>query len=106
MGPLFVAVGWLMLAAVVFLPAFGVAMVMLRSVTRAFVLSAVFTIGALPGGFLAFAIPTVLHGDVPRGEVHGATPLGLYIGAAAIGGGLLAVYLLGRLSKYPPWRRY
>jgi hypothetical protein len=113
MGPLFVAFGWLILAAVVFVPTFLIAVVMLRSATRAFVLSAIFTAGALVAATAAWVLPTILYGDVMSNapEFLQSTSLrgpliALYLSAAAIAGGFIATYLLGKTTKYPPWRRY
>jgi hypothetical protein len=30
----------------------------------------------------------------------------LFLASGAVAGGALAVFLLGRASKYPPWRPY
>jgi hypothetical protein len=113
MGPLVVAIGWMMIAGAVFVPVFAITLVMLRSFGRAFVLAAVFTIGVFAGAILAFLIPVALarvfEWDVMRpGQPEWMTRslMSLYFAAAAIVGGLVAALVLGRLSKYPPWRRY
>jgi hypothetical protein len=105
MGPLFVAVGWMLIIGVVFVPTFVIAIVMLHSAVRAFVLSATFTMGALTGALVAtFGAGLIFNRAQP--EWMSATILMIYMAAVAIAGGILAVYLLGKLSKYPPWRRY
>ncbi|HEU5134398.1 MAG TPA: hypothetical protein VFU13_04565 [Steroidobacteraceae bacterium] len=77
---------------------------MLRSPWRAFVLSATFSMGAFLGGLGAFALAMSI---VARRHSSSVTDLlvTLFAAAGAVAGGVIAVYLLGRLSKYPPWRR-
>lgn len=111
MGPLVVVMGWMMIGSIVFVPLFIIAFFMLRSGARAFVLSAAFTAGAVIGLFAAFVVPQIVSKtfDVTN-TLHppwmAPTLAILYVSAAMIGGGVLAVFLLGKLSKYPPWRRY
>jgi len=98
MGPLFVAFGWLLLTGVVFVPTFVIAIVMLHSVVRAFVLSATFTMGAFAGVLLAmFGAGLVVNRAQP--EWLSGTLVVAYIAAAAIAGGVLAVFVLGKLAK-------
>ena len=52
MGPLFSAYVLAMLLGIVFIPLFVIALVMLRSASRAFVLASTFTMGAMIGFFL------------------------------------------------------
>jgi hypothetical protein len=99
----FSAVVFLVIGAWVFVPVFVIALVMLGSALRAFVLSASFTIGGVAGlfvGLLCFAL---------IGRQHSPDMVSLFqtlvLAAGAMGGGVLAVFLLGKLSKYPPWKR-
>ena len=92
------------LAAWIFIPVFIVAVVMLRSAGRALVLALTFTIGAAAGYLAALA-----GGRGLMRSQMGAPPadvmLVIFISAAAIVGGILAVFILGRFSKTSPWRR-
>jgi hypothetical protein len=104
MGPAFVAFSWVTVVGLQFVPVFIAALVMLRSVTRAFVLSATFTAGAF-AGFVGFGF---LGGQLI--ETHTTDPgsttlLIAFATAGAVGVGVLAVYILGKLVSYPPWRR-
>jgi hypothetical protein len=105
MDPLFSAVAFFMVAGCLFVPTFVIALAMLRSARRAFVLAASFSMGALAGGIAAW----LLAGWVVARR-HGVTVtdtlLMIFAAAGAAAGGVIAVYLLGKLSKYPPWRRY
>jgi len=105
MGPLFSSFVIFMLAGCLFVPTFVFALAMLRSARRAFVLSAAFSMGALAGGLGAFALALWV---VARRHSSSVTDMlvMLFAAAGAVAGGVVAVYLLGRLSKYPPWRRY
>jgi hypothetical protein len=107
MGPAFVAVGWMIVIGCAFVPAFIAAMVMLRSVWRAFVLAATFTAGAFAGfvggGFLG---AWLMESRSVNLDTRSTTLLICFATAGAIGGGALAVYLLGRYARFPPWRRY
>ncbi|MEJ0086280.1 MAG: hypothetical protein WDO72_11385 [Pseudomonadota bacterium] len=92
------------LAASVFVPLFVVAVIMLRSFGRALVLTLTFAAGAA-AGFLA----AVASGRGLMRSTMGAPPpdvlLVVFLSAAAIAGGLIAVFILGRFSKNSPWRR-
>jgi hypothetical protein len=105
MGPAFVAAAWMIVIGIAFVPVFIAAVVILRSVSRAFLLAATFTAGAF-AGFVGCG----LLGDwLMRSPITGpgsTASLVAFATAGAVGGGMLAVYLLGRFSRYPPWRRY
>ena len=92
------------LAVCVFVPVFVIAVGMLRSAGRALVLSLTFTAGAAVGYLAALA-----GGRSLMRSSLGAPPADyvfmLFAAAAAIAGGVLAVWLLGRFSKLPPWRK-
>jgi hypothetical protein len=104
MAPWFPAAALLLIGACLFVPTFVVALVMLRSTVRAFVLSATFTMGALAGALLALAgVSLIARGHSP--DVIGVLQA-VFVAAGSVGGAVLAVFLLGRLSKFPPWRRY
>jgi hypothetical protein len=93
----------LLVAVVVFWPTLIIAMAVLRSPTRAFVLAGTFTLGAVIGSVLSLmaAIPLIPRevGDARTYYVFAFVALG------AIGGGLITVSLLGKLAGYSLWRR-
>ena len=89
----------------IFVPAFIVAVVMLGNAVRALVLAATFTAGAA-AGFLPGLLLGALLLDYHPQETSSAIYLYVFASAGAVGGGVLAVWLLGKFSKYPPWRRY
>ena len=95
---------WGVVVGMAFVPTFLVALVMLRSVWRAFVLAAAFTGGA----FAAFIGCAFVGSWLLRPQMgQESEPLvWAFATAGAIGGGVLALYVLGRFSRYPPWRRY
>ena len=93
----------LLIGACLFIPTFVIAIVMLRSVTRAFVLSATFTMGALAGALVAMLGSTLIERADPR-EITELLQT-IFLASGAVAGGVLALFLLGRLSKTPPWRR-
>jgi hypothetical protein len=104
MSGAFAVMGWAVIAGCVFVPVFIISLVMVRAPGRALLLSMTFTAGALLGfiacGALGFQLlrPYVSPQSTPFWFVTFAT-------AGAIGGAVLAVYVLGRFSKHPPWRR-
>ena len=105
MGPAFVALGWMIVIGIAFVPVFIAAMVILHSAARAFVLAATFTAGAF-AGFVGFGLlGNWLMFSAETGPGSTTSQI-VFATAGAIGGGLLAVYMLGQFSKYPPWRRY
>ena len=93
----------LLVAVVVFWPTLIIAMAVLRSPMRAFVLAGTFTLGAVIGSVLSLmaAIPLI-----PR-EVGDARTLYVFafVSLGAIGGGVIAVFLLSKLAGYSLWRR-
>jgi hypothetical protein len=99
----FSAVGLLVFGACVFIPAFVIALVMLSSARRAFVLAATFTMGGLAGLFIGLLTFSLI------GRHHSPDMISLFrtlvLAAGAMGGGVLAVFLIGKVSKYPPWKR-
>ena len=105
MGPLFAAAALFLLTGSVFVPTFIVSLVILRAPIRAFVLSATFTIGAF-AGMLISLLGAALVVNRAQPEWLSTTLRIFYLGAAGVAGGVLAVWLLGKISKYPPWRRY
>jgi len=105
MGPAFAAMGWMIVIGTAFVPVFIAAVIILRSMGRAFVLAATFTAGAF-AGFVACGLLGDWLMRSPTSGPGSTTSLILFATAGAVGGGLLAVYLLGKFSRYPPWRRY
>jgi len=103
MGPSFLAFGWVVVG-LAFVPTFIAGVFILRSLARAFVLSAGFTLGAFAG----FAGSGFLGAWLMRSrsmDPDSTTVLICFATAGAIGGAILALYLLGRFAKNPPWRR-
>jgi hypothetical protein len=94
-----------MVIGMAFTPVFVAAWVFLRSPWRAFALAATFTAGAFAGfvgcGFLGYSL---MNSDTTGRPSE--TSLLLFSTAGAIAGGVLAVWVLNRFSKYPPWKRY
>ena len=105
MGPAFYVIGWMTVVGMAFIPVFIAAWVVLRSGWRALVLAAMFTAGALAGfvggGLVGYSLMTTDSAGPPPG-----ISVLLFSIAGAVAGGVLAVWLLGRFSKYPPWKRY
>jgi hypothetical protein len=93
------------LASALFVPLFIIALVMLKSARRAFVLAGTFSIGAVAAGLLSLAVAMSLSLRRHSDDVNGILVM-LFAAAGAVAGGVLAVLLLGKLAKYPPWRRY
>ncbi|HET9474939.1 MAG TPA: hypothetical protein VFO82_13660 [Steroidobacteraceae bacterium] len=104
MGPLFSAYVFAMLIGVVFIPLFVIALAMLRSSTRAFVLAATFTMGAMAGFFAGVLLGSWLMDSHPQ-ETGSFALFLTFASASAVAGGVIAVWLLGKLSGNPPWRR-
>jgi hypothetical protein len=104
MPPLVAAFTLFLITGGVFVPTFIVALVMLRAPLRAFTLSATFTIGAFAGILLSLLGTGLIHNRA-QPEWISTTLLVFYLTAAGVAGGVLAVFLLGKLSKQPPWRR-
>jgi len=104
MGPLFSAYILAMLLGIVFIPLFVIAFAMVRSTTRAFILASTFTMGAMGGFFLG-----VLGGswllNVHPDQTGSLVLLFTFAGASAVAGGVIALWLLGKISGNPPWRR-
>ena len=104
MGPLFSAYILAMLLGIVFIPLFVIAFFMVRSATRAFILASTFTMGAMGGFFLG-----VLGGswllNVHPDQTGSLVLLFTFAGASAVAGGVIALWLLGKISGNPPWRR-
>ena len=104
MGPLFSAYILAMLLGIVFIPLFVIALFMVRSTTRAFILASTFTMGAMGGFFLG-----VLGGswllNVHPDQTGSLVLLFTFAGASAVAGGVIALWLLGKISGNPPWRR-
>jgi len=92
------------LAVWVFVPVFIIAVLALRSAGRALVLALTFTIGGAAGYLAALATGRALM-RTPLGEPPTDAMFVVFAAAAATAGGVLAVYLLGKFSKSPPWRR-
>jgi len=92
------------LAVCVFVPVMIASYVMLRSARRALRLSLVFTAGAAAGFmgtlWLGWALMRYRPGDPTQDMLHI-----VLVSAGALAGGVLAVFILGKISKSSPWRR-
>jgi Zn-dependent protease with chaperone function len=88
----------------IFVPMLIIAMAVLRSASRAFMLAGTFTIGGLAGfaaGLLAGNPIFRPHSeDLPQSMY-----LFVFAGLAGVAGGLIAVWLLGKISGQSLWRR-
>jgi hypothetical protein len=93
------------LAGALFVPTFIVAIAMLKSVGRAFVLAGTFSLGAVTLGLVSFAGATAVLARRHSADVNSILVM-LFAVAGAAAGGVLAVLLLGKLARHPPWRRY
>ena len=102
MGPAFTVLGWSLICGSVFFPVFIAAWVMLRSAGRAFALAVVFSAGAL-AAYVACGMLGARLID-PLGA-HTEAYLAGFAAAGAVGGGVLATFIFGKLSRQPPWRR-
>ena len=95
----------IIVGALIFIPLLVIAMAVLRSPTRAFVLSATFAMGGMVGFFLG-----LLGGGPLLGRHSSQTPELIYLftfaALAAIAGGLIAVWLLGKLAGRSLWQRH
>ena len=93
-----------MLLGIVFIPLFVIALWTLRSATRAFVLAATFTGGAMFGFFLGLLGGSWLLNTHPQ-ENTSFLLLLTFASASAVAGGAIALWLLGKISGNSPWRR-
>jgi hypothetical protein len=94
----------MMLAGYLFVPLFLIALAMLRSGTRALILAGTFSLGATVTGLMSFATAMTLLSRRHSDEIN-VVLLYTFAAAGAVAGGVLAVFLLSRLTRYPPWRR-
>jgi hypothetical protein len=93
----------LLVGTVVFWPTLIIAIAVLRAPMRAFVLAGTFTIGAVIGSTLS-----LLAADPLIGRQSGDSRtyyVFAFVSLGAIAGGIVAVFLLGRLAGYSLWRR-
>ena len=104
MGPLFSAYVLAMLLGIVFIPLFVIALAMLRSASRAFVLASTFTMGAMIGFFLGVLAGSWLL-ETHAEQTGSLVLLFTFAAASAVAGGVIAIWLLGKLSGNSPWRR-
>ena len=94
----------LMLAGFVFVPIIVVALAMGLPPLRAFALSGVFTLGAVVGAVATGPLASLVLGHNHSREIRDVFAMCFLAGGAAAGG-VIAVWLLGKLSKTPPWSR-
>lgn len=93
----------IIVGGLVFVPLLVIALVMLPPV-RALVLATTFTLGALSGFFLGLLAGGRIFGH-HQGDSAGMLYLYAFASLAAIAGGLLCVFLLGKLGGRSLWRR-
>jgi hypothetical protein len=93
-----------MVAAGVFVPVFVIALILLKQVSRAFVIAAVFATGATAGFLLAALAGHWAVGRAIATEIREAM-LVAFATAGAVAGGVLAVWALEKNNKEAPWRR-
>src|SRR4051812_34696502 len=93
----------LLVGTVLFWPTLIIAMAVLRSPMRAFVLAGTFTFGAILGSLFSLMAADPLIGR-QAGDVR-TYYVFLFVSLGAIAGGLVAVFLLGKLAGYSLWRR-
>ena len=93
----------LLVAVVVFWPTLIIAMAVLRAPMRAFVLAGTFTMGAVIGSVLSLMAAVPL---IPRevGDARGYY-IFAFVSLGAIAGGIVTVFLLGKVAGYSLWRR-
>jgi len=91
-------------SACLFLPIFVVALAMRLPALRALALSGVFTLGAVVGGIVSSWLARLLLGRMHERHINDLYDV-LFLAAGGAAGGVLAVWLLARLSKSSPWRR-
>jgi hypothetical protein len=95
---------FLILGAGVFIPTFIVALAMHLPAARACALAGVFAIGAVLGSLLAQVLAMlVMNQERPSADRE---PFNVaFMAAGAVAGGAVALWLAGKWSKAPPWRR-
>jgi hypothetical protein len=93
----------ILVGAVVFWPTFIIAMAVLRAPGRSFVLAGTFTMGSMLGSLLSLyaAIPLISRTWSDAGKYYTFA----FAALGAVGGGVLAVHLLGKLAGRSLWRR-
>ncbi|HEV8441928.1 MAG TPA: hypothetical protein VGQ27_00560 [Steroidobacteraceae bacterium] len=93
-----------MVAACVFVPVFVIALIVLKQLSRAFVIAVVFAGGATAGFLLAGMGGHWAVGRAVASEMREAL-LVAFATAGAVAGGVLAVWALEKNNKEAPWRR-
>jgi hypothetical protein len=104
MGLLLSAMTLALMSACLFVPIFVVALAMRLPALRALALSGTFTLGAVAGAIVATWLGALLLGrahDAAINDLYGV----IFLAAGGAAGGVLAVWLLAKLSDSAPWRR-
>jgi uncharacterized membrane-anchored protein len=91
------ALSLLLVAACVFVPVFGIALVMLKSPRRAFSNASMFALGSVAGFWLAGTVAGLAVGHAVGSEFRNAFGIAFVTGGA-VAGGVLAVWALNRKS--------
>jgi hypothetical protein len=89
------ALSLLLVAACVFVPVFGIALVMLKSARRAFSNASVFALGSVAGFWIAGSVAGLVIGHAIGSEFRDAFGIAFVTGGA-VAGGVLAVWALNR----------
>jgi hypothetical protein len=97
-------VAFLLSVCVIFVPALIIALAMLRSGRRAFVLAATFSIAAVMGYFVCVHLGALFI-EHHASDVRSTFEIFMFGAAGGAGCGVLAVWLLGKLTGHPPRRR-
>jgi MFS family permease len=104
MGVMLSAMTLVTMSAGLFVPIFVIALAMRLPALRALALSGTFTLGAVVGGIAASWLGSLLLGRVHDRNIDDLYGV-LFLAAGAAAGGVLAVWLLARLSNTSPWKR-
>jgi hypothetical protein len=89
------ALSLFLVAACVFVPVFGIALVMLRSAKRAFSNASMFALGSVAGFWIAATVAGLAVGHAAGSEFGDAFGIAFATGGA-VAGGVLAVWVVNR----------
>ena len=104
MGLLLSAMTLAVMSACLFVPIFVIALAMRLPPLRALAISGTFTLGAVAGAIIATWLGGLVLGRAHDAEFNDLFGV-IFLAAGAAAGGVLAVWLLAKLSKSVPWRR-
>ncbi len=95
----------LYLGGAVFVPLLVIALVRFASVAIAFAVAAAFSMGASLGFFLSLLLASVAFSHNDFVSAWTSLPLFIFVGAGAVGGAAIALWILRRIAGDRPWRR-